>query len=319
MMNLIRYNKDLFDTWNRFVADSRNGTFLLDRRFMDYHSDRFRDASLLFMEKQKVVAVLPANYDEDTRTVYSHQGLTYGGLIMSRRLSMAQVMEAFDLMMKFMRNEMKATKFVYKPIPYIYSKYPSEEDLYALFRHDARLVSRGISSCIDLKARIPITESRKSGLRKAKDILVRETDDVETFWHILNNVLTTNHNVRPVHSIDEIRLLMSRFPEKIKLYGAYNDADSMLAGSLVFDCGSVVHTQYLAASTEGKAEGALDMLIYRLITDFYSDRHYLDFGISTEDGGRILNEGLIFQKEGFGGRGICYDQWEIDIQANKTS
>lgn len=312
-MNLKRYNADDFDTWNRFVASSRNGTFLLDRNFMDYHADRFTDSSLLFYENNRLVAVLPANFCAETNTVYSHQGLTYGGLIMSERMTARGVMQAFDLMLAFMRDEMGASRLVYKPIPYIYNRYASEEDLYALFRHDARLVSRGLSTCIELEHRLPITESRKSGLRKALDIVVEESCEVDEFWDILNSVLTSLHNVRPVHSADEIKLLMGRFPERIKLYAAFGKDRKMLAGSLVFNCGNVIHTQYLAATDEGKSMGALDKLIHTLVCDIFRDGKYFDFGISTEQQGRILNEGLVFQKEGFGGRGICYDCYEVEI------
>ena len=40
----------------------------------------------------------------------------------------------------------------------------------------------------------------------------------------------------------------------------------------------------------------------QLIEDVFSAKRWFDFGISTEDDGRILNQGLIEQKEGFGAR-----------------
>lgn len=313
MVETRRYTAENYDEWNDFVAKSKNGTFLLDRRFMDYHSDRFADSSLLFYEGKRLVAVLPANYDAESRALFSHQGLTYGGLIMSVRTSAKSVLECFSLIKEFAKTELGAERIIYKPIPYIYNRYASEEDLYALYRNEASLISRGLSSCIDLESCPPITESRKSGLRKAIDIEVKETDDIDSFWHILNDVLTANHNTKPVHSPDEMRLLMSRFTKKIRLFGAYDTSGKMLAGSWVFDCGETIHTQYLAATNEGKSTGALDKLINALINDIFEGRHYLDFGISTEQGGQFLNEGLIFQKEGFGGRGICYDSYEIHV------
>lgn len=313
-MTLRRYTADSLAEWNTLVEESKNGTFLLNRHFMDYHSDRFADCSLMFYEGKKLMAVLPANYDEKSRTVFSHQGLTYGGLIMNRKISSKSALECFSLMLQWMNDELGAERFIYKAIPYIYNKYPDEEDLYALFRNNATLLSRGLSSCIDIQNRLPVTESRKSGLRKATDITVRETSDIDSFWQILDDVLTNCHNTHPVHSAAEIRLLMERFPECIKLFAAFDHEGKMLAGSWVFDLGDTIHTQYLCSSLEGKSSGALDKLIHSLITEHYSDRKYLDFGISTEEGGRILNEGLIFQKEGFGGRGICYDIWEVRIK-----
>lgn len=312
-MQLVRYTPSDAKAWNEFVASSRNGTFLLDRRFMDYHSDRFEDVSLMWGEHGKIAAVLPANFDASSRTVYSHQGLTYGGLIMSKKLTGKQILSMFDQLTDYYRTQLKAERIIYKPIPHIYNRYASEEDLYALFRHGATLKSRGLSSCIELQHRIPFTESRKSGLRKATDIIIKETDAVLPFWNILNTVLTTLHNTTPVHTVKEINMLKERFHDQIRLYGAFDPEGTMLAGSLVFECGDTIHTQYLAATNEGKSSGALDKLIATLITDTYADRRYLDFGISTEQGGNILNEGLLFQKEGFGGRGVCYDCYEINL------
>lgn len=80
----------------------------------------------------------------------------------------------------------------------------------------------------------------------------------------------------------------------------------MIAGTLLFAYGSVVHTQYMFASERGREIGALDLVISQVISDFAATHVWLDFGISSEDGGRFLNEGLIAQKEGFGGRTLAY-------------
>ena len=90
MFDIIRYSADKADEWNAFVAASKNGTFLFDRRYMDYHSDRFLDHSLMFYEKGRLYAVMPAN-DDKHGTLFSHQGLTYGGLIMDKGCRAAKV------------------------------------------------------------------------------------------------------------------------------------------------------------------------------------------------------------------------------------
>ena len=35
--DLIKYSDDMAGEWNRFVASSKNGTFLLNRLYLDYH------------------------------------------------------------------------------------------------------------------------------------------------------------------------------------------------------------------------------------------------------------------------------------------
>lgn len=310
-----RFTPQLAEDWDEFIDGAGNGTFLLKRRFMDYHSDRFTDVSMLFYnEKGRIIAVLPANYDEGTKTVWSHQGLTYGGLIMAKDICAVQVGEIFKLMTDYL-SMMGVSTLLYKPVPYIYNELPSEDDLYWLFRYGAELCCRGLSQSVKLGSAFRLPESRRSGIRKARNagVTVERTDDVAHFWEVLNQTLQCCHGVKPVHSAAELELLMGRFPENIKLYVA-RLGDEVLAGSVVFDCGKVVHTQYLAASPKGKQMGALDLVINVLITEVFADREYLDFGISTEQGGLVLNEGLAFQKEMFGGRGVNYDCWKYEIR-----
>ena len=44
MIQVARYDKSQETEWNSFVGRSKNGTFLFNRGFMDYHADRFTDA-----------------------------------------------------------------------------------------------------------------------------------------------------------------------------------------------------------------------------------------------------------------------------------
>lgn len=314
-MTLKPYSSLLKQEWDKFVAESKNATFLFFRDFMDYHSDRFEDCSLMFEDKGRVVACLPANVDRARKLVVSHGGLTYGGVLMSEKITTVQVMEIFRLSANYFREEYGAERWFYKPIPYIYSSYPSQEDLYALFGMGAVLESRGVSSTIQLQGRLQMSTGRLQCVQKAQKegLVVCESDDVDSFWCLLNNVLISNHGVSPVHTGEELELLISRFPERIRLFIVNNELGEAMAGSLVFDMGKTVHTQYMASSEEGKRKGALDLLIHELVTDVFADREYFDFGISTEDGGKYLNEGLVFQKEGFGGRAVCYDCYSVNL------
>ena len=137
---------------------------------------------------------------------------------------------------------------------------------------------------------------------------------MEAFWRILNDNLSNKYNTHPVHSLAELKLLKSRFSKSIRLFMAFNNVGNPLGGTLIFETPQVIHTQYISASPEGKSLGALDLLFDYLINKVYADRQgYFDFGKSTEENGRKLNAPLIFQKEGFGGRGVCYDSYEWDV------
>lgn len=311
-MEIRRYRREDKKLWNSFVSKARNATFLFDRNYMDYHADRFDDNSFMFYHKGKLKAVLPANVAGDT--IYSHQGLTYGGLLLDKKATVEDVLECFDSLNSWLR-ENGISKVVYKALPWIYQQYPSEEDLYALtWKCKAQLISRNIASTIVIDNKLKFAESRKSGIRKALslNIEVGESNDVDGFWHVLEDNLGNRYNAKPVHTASEIKLLMSRFPNNIKLYVAKMNGE-IVGGTLIYVTPQVVHTQYISASVEGKKHGALDLLFDYIINKVYANCRYFDFGKSTEQGGAYLNEPLIFQKEGFGGRGVCYDwyQWEL--------
>lgn len=310
-MEIRRYRREDKELWNSFVSKARNATFLFDRNYMDYHADRFDDNSFMFYHKGKLKAVLPANVAGDT--LYSHQGLTYGGLLLDKKATVEDVLECFDSLNSWLR-ENGISKVVYKALPWIYQQYPSEEDLYALtWKCKAQLISRDIASTIVIDNKLKFAESRKSGIRKALslNIEVGESNDVDGFWHVLEDNLGNRYNAKPVHTANEMKLLMSRFPNNIRLYVAKMNGE-IVGGTLIYVTPQVVHTQYISASVEGKKHGALDLLFDYIINKVYANCRYFDFGKSTEQGGAYLNEPLIFQKEGFGGRGVCYDwyQWE---------
>ena len=318
-MEIIQYTNQMSAEWDDFVRTSKNGTFLLERQFMDYHSNRFDDCSLMLRDNSELLAVFPANFDSASGIVYSHEGLTYGGIILHPEATISQVMEmVHDICLWFM-DYLQARRLVYKPIPYIYSDGASEEDLYALFRAGAHLKNRGLSTVVTMDNPLRMRKLRLRGARKAIDngLYTDRMGDgdwevLRSYWALLTDVLQTYHSVNPVHTFEEIQLLMSRFPQQIKLFLVRREGE-ILAGCVVFVMRYVAHIQYIAANDEGKELGALDLLFRHLITERYRQMRYLDFGISTEQGGRVLNEGLVFQKEGFGGRGVCYDTYELEL------
>jgi hypothetical protein len=218
----------------------------------------------------------------------------------------------FESLKEYVRKN-NIVRLIYKRVPTIYNTYPSDEDLYALFRNGAKLVRRDVASTIYLPDRVGFSERRRRGVKKSikNGVFVQESNNYEEYISILSEILSKYHNATPVHTADEIKLLANRFPENIKLYVAYNKNNEMLAGVLVYITPNVVHTQYIANSNEGRQCGALDAVMDYLINNCYSEKEYFDFGISTEKEGLFLNEGLISQKQEFGGRAIAYDFYEL--------
>ena len=309
MFEIKRYTTEDKEKWDSFVKSSKQGTFLLERSYMDYHSDRFKDYSLMVFKNTSLYSLLPGN--QVGNTFYSHQGLTYGGILTTTKASAEDICEVFVTINSFLK-EKEFQRVVYKAIPWIYHQVPAEEDLYAIVKEcHAQLSVRNIASVIDMARPLKWNRDRHYGANKAHTdgIVVKESQDLSAFWKVLEDNLMRTYHAKPVHSLEEITLLKSRFPEQIKLYVAEKD-HIILGGTLLFITPQVVHAQYISATPEGKHSHAIDAIFRKILKEEYKDCRYFDFGTSNEDHGKVLNTSLIYQKEGFGGRGVCYDWYE---------
>jgi hypothetical protein len=228
------------------------------------------------------------------------------------------MLDVFDSLMEYL-SQHRIKTIVYKPIPHIYHTVPAEEDLYALFRHGARLIRRDVSSAIVFDEPIPFSKSRRRGITLAKKsgITITRTDDFEAFMSIVGGVLKSKYNVKPTHTSSEIVSLAQKFPENIKLFAAYRD-EIMLAGVIIYESGPVAHAQYIASSDTAKKMGVADLVFDSIISHYSTEKKYFDFGISTEKGGAYLNSGLAANKQYFCARAIMYDTYEVDV-ANSRS
>jgi hypothetical protein len=311
-MHIERYEEALRQSWDMFVEKSTNGTFLFQRDYMEYHRDRFEDYSLLVRDDGgTLIALLPANRNEVALT--SHGGLTYGGFIANEVMKLPKMLSVFEAVFDHLQQNGFRT-LVYKTIPFIYHRSFAEEDRYALFLCRAELVRRGVLAVIDARFPLPMQERRKRGAKKAKQngLRVLESEDWPLYWEILSKRLRETHNTQPVHTLDEMRFLNSRFPNQIKLFAAF-DGTEMRAGIVIFETDRVARVQYIATDERGRALGALDLIISELLSHQYRAKPYFDFGTSDEDGGRCINKGLIDQKEGYGARVVTQDHYQIEI------
>lgn len=312
MLTIKIYHSSDRDIWNSFVEKSKNGLFLFNRNYLEYHSDRFFDISLLFYESDKLIAVMPANRVDTV--MYSHAGLTFGGIISNSKMTAIKMLEVFEALRNFLIDQ-KFTKLIYKAIPFTLHNIAAQEDLYALSVFGGRIVRRDLSSVIYMEPRLPFSKSKKCGISKAvkAGLIVRQTDDLCTFMQILEKAIQ-KHGAAPTHTLEEMVLLSKLFTDKIKLFAAY-EGNTMLAGVLIYEYGNVAHTQYMASGSKGRETGAIDIIIKVLLEDVYSGFKYFSFGTSTEHAGLYLNQGLVSQKEMFGARTIVQDFYEVHVES----
>lgn len=300
-----------------FVEGSKNGTFLHKRDYMEYHNHRFEDHSLVFLSaKGRIIALLPANIKDST--LYSHQGLTYGGLILSVYASLNDVMEIFDVLKGYMKKN-GITSLLYKQIPSIYHNCPAEEDDYVLWRNGATLEVCNIATTIPLHTpqQPKVEKCRRRRLNQANQhgFKIIEDAPLQDFWPLLEESLLAHHNAKPIHTLSEMQLLISRFPENIRCFIAKRPNGTNAGGVVLYVTNQVVHVQYGHASLQGYEEHVMEFIYFHLLDKYRYDGHtlYFDFGTSNEQAGQYLNANLVSQKEGFGGRSIAYRQFRLKV------
>ena len=311
-MRVERFTGALRSAWDELVRDSRNGTFLFLRDYMEYHQERFEDHSLLVFEAgDSPVALLPASRRGEI--LESHGGLTYGGVVSDESMTAVKMLEVFAALLEYLRQESFAV-LRYRAVPHIYHRVPAEEDLYALTRNGAHVVHRTALSVIDSRHPVEAQSRRRRGARKARaaGLICRESDDLENYWSLLSTVLWETYGARPVHSLEEMVLLRRRFPRNIRLFGCFQ-GDGLVAGVLVYESLRVARAQYIAASETGKRLAALDLLFDFLLREVYPDKAYFDLGTSESADGRDLNRGVLEFKESLGARAVVQDTYELPV------
>lgn len=309
---VVKYSNQNYNEWNDFLLQAKNATFLFHRDFMEYHQDRFEDYSLLIYNKNKLIAILPANKIDDV--VYSHKGLTYGGLVLANKSTFQSAKESIFVILKYLSGRGIETLYL-KQLPKIYHLKPSDEFDYLAFILNVEVYRKDVSMCIELNNGVEFSTLRKRQIKLAtkNNLHVKLETDMSSFWNeLLIPNLKTKHRTVPTHSLNDITTLREKFPNNIKQFNVYQD-EELLAGCTVFETETVAHLQYISTK-KVKSVGALDYLINYLMSDYYKEKKYFDFGISNENEGRSINEGLLNWKQSFGASAIVHDFYKIETK-----
>ena len=306
-----RYESTDYKNWNVFVDTAKNATFLFHRDFMEYHQDRFEDYSLIVLDGNRWVAILPAN--GVGTTLFSHQGLSYGGLVYDDKVKLANCIEIFKKLLFFLQSN-GIEKLQIKMIPSIYHNQPAEELNYALFLVNATLIRRDSLSVIDRLFTNTLSTVRQRGIKSGikNQLVIKEVASFDDFWEkVLVPNLEIKFDVKPVHSLEEITKLKRLFPNNIRQFNVYHEGD-IIAGTTIFESKNVAHCQYISTQKSKKELGGLDYLFNYLITDVFKSKQFFDFGNSNINSGRNLNSGLSYWKESFGAGTVVHDYYEVE-------
>jgi len=310
------YEPSLAARWDVFCSASINGTFLHSREFLSYHGDRFRDASALIVENGEIVGVFPAAVaPSDSGLIVSHPGATFGGIVQQGKLAGMKMLDAITAL-KHHYAALGHDRLLYKAVPHIHMRVQAQDDLYALYRLRAERVRCDLSCTIDLANRRPPSERRRRSLKKAlrTTTVSRDSGLFGELWGVLQGNLRRKHDAQPVHSLDEVLLLQSRFPQNILVRCGVVDG-KVEGGVVLFNSNRAWHAQYIASSERGYECSVLDAVFESIIDEATEcGARYFDFGTSNEASGEILNDGLYRFKHEFGGGGVAHEFYQIKLE-----
>lgn len=298
--------------WNAFIGKAKNATFLFHRDFMEYHKDRFEDFSLMIFENEKLVTLLPANRVKNE--VFSHQGLTYGGLVFIESFKGSVVDEILEALFQFLRDN-SIIKLTLKPILSFYTSQDYIQYESFLMQKNGELFRRDLNLAIDFLKPLQVSKSKLKHYRKTLKLglELRLETVFDTFWNqILEPRLQEKYQAKPVHNLKEITSLHSKFPNEILQYNAYFEGE-LLAGVTLFHSGSVIKSQYGATNSKGETLRALDFIFISLIEKHKDSVSFFDMGTVSGMDGKTYNKGLLQQKEELGCTIYNQDFYSIDL------
>lgn len=316
-MTIQWYEEKYEKLWDDFVLHkSINGTFLQSRNFLNYHqAGRFEDCSVLvFNDKGNLAAVVPACVQHEAdgkKTFFSHKGSTYGGIVIDKKhynaTSLLEIIEKIEEVLK----ENNFNALYLKITPEIFCTEKPDLLEYLLYYKQYKEYAE-LNTYVDLeKYKSNILEQFNSTKRKHIKRLSKyplqfnelTTDNEVAVFYELLKLNLKKHGVKPIHSLSEILDFKNvRLTNNVKFYGVFYGNKVKAAGMLFeFKNISVVHAQNLSTDPNDVEIDTIEYLYYSLIKE-YSKRNYkyLSWGISTENCGKIINMGLIKNKESYG-------------------
>ena len=304
-----KYHSKYQNQWNAFVQTSANGTFLQQRDYMDYHSDRFEDYSLMIFKEEKLLAVFPAHLSDNQ--LFVHNGLTYSDVIFLPDFRMAYRIEVYQALFDFLYSEGIA-KIHIKTIPAFLMSQKDESNLYLYYKMQADLTEVKPFFVIETTEGIKLNKDRKKNLNRLQKLPFLFSEDkkhLSDFWQIVTTNLANKHQTTPVHSLSEMQLLSQRFPEKIKLFTLFLEGE-LVSGALVFVINNSLHFQYIHSSTNKQSRQGVDYLIWQILDRYAGDYQFVSFGSSSK-GSQALDKGLAYWKQSFGAQ--MYNQYFYTI------
>ena len=319
MIKVKKFSKDNYLAWDSFVRNANNGTIFHLRKFLNYHSpERFKDNSIELYKGNNLLSVFPAAdiMKEGKRILVSHPGASYGSFITKEDLSIKNAIEMVEELKGYaIRKGFDGIEMTIPPS--FYSNRVSNYVEYALLSGGFDYLRREVTSTLtigdnddDILNKFKPSHQRAVKRSQSLGVEVKITNKVDEFFSILETNLKIRHDVKPTHTIDELKTLITFFPEEINVFGAFYN-NQMIAGVLnIIVKEGVVLAFYISHKNEFQELRPLNLLFFNIFKwAITKNIKMYDFGTFTVDG--VANMGLGRFKENFGASGVFRDTLKI--------
>jgi hypothetical protein len=300
---ILEFNhNDHFFIWDNFVFSSINGTIFHTRKFLNYHpTERFIDASILIYKNNKLVCVLPCCKNNDL--YFSHKGATYGGPVFSNDVfNIKDLKTIIDLIFEYYQNkiEFRTANTIYffkntDSLIYLLSCKTKMSLELAWYIHVDKNIIDSIKNVRNKQSLIDIVKSNEYSCR-----LYNDENSYSDFYNILSKNLRNKHNAMPTHTLDELIKLKNILCDKMGIYLVKDISGLIYSGIVFIKVTSVCwYTIYISKNIDiNKPNQTLLLIVSTMQQNAKAENvTYIDFGITTENWGSILNVGLSYYKE----------------------
>ncbi len=299
------------EEWDNYIRNSNNGTIFQEQSFLSYHpEERFKDLSLFFAKRDKIIALLTLTIKKDNM-LSSHQGASFGGFVYQKPLTANESQQICEGLLEYAQ-KLQVNGIEMTLPPSVYCNTPNDTILFYLWQAGFRYSRRELTNILKIKEEFNFDRSVRKAVNHSSELRIVDNDtNYEAFYKLLTENLMAK-GAKPTHSFTELMDLKEKYPQKIVFWGAY--LNDKFVGGL---CNWEVKTgfQMIFYSCYDKDYGS-HRILNRLFYDcclLYQKQgiKFVDFGTSSKS--MVLNQGLNNFKELYEAYGVFRDTLVLEI------
>ena len=323
-IDIIPYDKKQLAAWESLVENSNNGTIYHTQKFLGYHPEgRFNNFHHLIAIDGKPCCVIPGCVTESDKgkTFVSYMGASVGGFVVPEDFGLEDTDNVICAFLTYLK-ENKFRRIEITPPPVFYARRQNNHADFILSREGFGFKKREITSVITLNYpdgdilktfESSTRRSVKKAISSGVQVVIDDSEKAyRDYYRILEQNLGQRHNVKPVHTVEEMMDLKRRFPENIFLFTACHSG-KIIGGIWVFKINRDVSVAfYISHDNEYQELRPINLLYYETLQKTASwGQKYFELGLFTVN--MAPNYGLGRFKESFGAQGLFRDYFRKDL------